>query len=161
MKHLLLISLALIVSLSSCTKENTEGNIITDAKLAKELRSNPETITIGNDNLILVANLWREFMPDSEENGSKLFCVSNLREIDSRAISENITLRRQYVIKGDQIWVINYRETRNNLDSTFEGMVKDGPKWGPDIKVDVVCEFDACGTMYKILAKSQWINKAE
>ena len=162
MKHLLFLTLIIVVALSSCDKEDTEdNNTNTDSKFAAELRSSPETILIGSSYLILKTYVWRDFMPIAEEDGSKLFCTSKLTDVDQLSIPTSINLNKLYVIKGDEIWKANYSETNRNVNYILEGLAKDGPKWGPDIEVDVVCEFENSGTVYRILAKSQWINKTE
>ena len=161
MKHLLIITLATIVILSSCKKDDKEDSIKPDSKFAQELRSSPETLIIGSNYLMLTTYLWRDFMPIAEEDGSKLFCNSNLTDVDQVAISNSITLSKLYVIHGDEIWKTNFSKVNKNLAYIFEGIASGGPKWGPDIEVDVVCEFENAGKVYRILAKSQWINKTE
>lgn len=161
MKNIILIILALVVVLGSCKKEKDEGNIKNDSSFAEELRSSPENISLGNNNLILTTYLWRDFMPPSEEDGSKMMCINKLTEVDSIPILNTITLKKQYVIKGNEIWTAEYSDIKIGNEHILEGVVRDGPKWGPDIEVDVVCEFEDSGTMHRILAKSQWINKTE
>ncbi len=161
MKNLLLITLTLIVALSSCKKDEAEETIKPDPKLAQELRSSPETVMIGSNYLMLTTYLWRDFMPIAEEGGSKLFCNSMLTDVDNVGISNSITLSRLYVIKGDEIWKTSFSKTIKNIAYILEGKATGGPKWGPDIEVDVVCEFQNAGTTYRILAKSQWITKTE
>lgn len=161
MKNIILIILPLVVGLISCQKEEIEGNIKNDPVFAEELRSSPENITIGNNNLILTTYLWRDFMPIAEENGSEMICVNKLTEVDGIPILNTIILKKQYVIKGNEIWTADYSEINNNIDFILEGVVRDGPKWGPDIEVDVVCEFENSGMTHRIMAKSQLINKTE
>jgi hypothetical protein len=161
MKTNILITLTVLVGICSCKKEKIEGKIKNDSKLAAELRLSPENITIGNNNLVLTTYLWRDFMPIAEENGSKMICVNKLSELDSIPILNTITLKKQYVIKDNEIWTANYSEIQKNIDFILEGVVRDGPKWGPNIEVDVVCEFENSGTEYRILAKSQLINKTQ
>ncbi len=161
MKTILLIALTIALGLISCKKDKFEGNIKTDSKFAAELRSSPETIAIGNNNLILTTYLWRDFMPVAEKNGSKMVCVNKLTEVDSIPILNSVTLKKQYVIRDNEIWTADYSEIRKNIAFIFEGVVRDGPKWGPNIEVDVVCEFENLGTTHRILAKSQLINKTQ
>lgn len=161
MKHQLLITLTIIVVLSSCKKDNTEADVKPDSKFAQELRSSPQTIIIGSNYLILATYLLSDFMPIAEEDGSKLFCTSKLTDVDQVPISNSITLSKLYVIKGDEIWKTNFSKVNKNIAHILEGIASDGPKWGPDIEVDVVCEFENSGTTYRILAKSQWINGTE
>jgi hypothetical protein len=159
MKKIILICFALTIVLSSCRKEKIDDTVKNDSKLADELRSSPETISIENNNLILTTYLWRDFMPVAEENGSKMICINNLTEIDSIPILNTITLKKQYIIKGNEVWTADYLEISKNFDFIINGIVREGPKWGPDFEVDVVCEFDNAGKTHRIIAKSQLINK--
>ena len=161
MKKVTLIILTFVFGLSSCEKEKNEEKIKNDPDFAQELRTSPENISIGNNTLILTTYLWRDFMPIAEENGSKMICVNKLTEVDSIPILSTIKLKKQFVIKGDEIWTADYSETSNSVDFILEGVVRDGPKWGPNIEVDVVCEFENSGATHRILAKSQLINKTE
>ena len=156
---LIIIILMVAVGLSSCGKEKIEGKIKNDAKFAAELRSSAENIAIGNNNLILATYLWRDFMPIAEENGSKMICINMLTEVDSIPILGTIILKKQYLIRDNEIWTADYSEIKKNTVFITEGVVRDGPKWGPNIEVDVVCEFENSGTTYRILAKSQLIIK--
>lgn len=162
MKNAILIVLTLVVGLSACKKEEEiEGKTKVDPKLAQELWSSAENLVIGNNTLVLSTYLWRDFMPSAEENGSSLICINKLTEVDSMPILNTISLKKQYVIKDNEIWTADYTEIKNDIDFILEGVVRDGPKWGPDIEVDVVCEFENSGTTYRILAKSQAITRAD
>ena len=162
MKHLLLITLTVVVGLSSCKKDDKdEATVRTDSKFANELRSRPESIIMGSNYLILTTYMWRDFMPIAEENGSNLFCTIKLKDVDNVAISKSIKLNKLHVIKGDEIWTTNFSKIKNDIAYILEGIANNGPKWGPDIDVDVVCEFENSGTVYRILAKSQSINRTE
>lgn len=162
MKHLLLITSIVVVGLSSCKKEDKDdATVRSDLKLAKELRSSPESIIIGSNYLILNTYMWRDFKTVAEENGSKLFCTIKLKDVDNVPISKSIKLNKLYVIKGDEIWTTNFSKIKNDIAYILEGIASDGPKWGPDIDVDVVCEFENSGTVYRILAKSQSINRTD
>ncbi len=84
-----------------------------------------------------------------------------MTDVDSASISRSINLKKQYVIKDNEVWTAEYSETKNSNDYTIEGVIRNGPKWGPDIEVDVVCEFENLSQTYKILAKSQLILRTE
>lgn len=156
-----LIILALIAALSSCKKEQIDGDIQTDPTFAEALKSSPESLTIGNNNLHLTTYLYRDFMPVSEVDGREMVCINKLTEADSMPVSSSIALKKQYVIKGNEIWEAPYNEIRNDTDYMLEGVVTGGPKWGPHIEVDVVCEFEFSGSIHRILAKSQLINRTD
>lgn len=159
MKNIIIVSLLLLTGFVACNKDKTDGKIKTDAELVAELKSSPEQIEIGTQTFFLTTYLWRDFMPIAEENGSLMMCVNSLTEKDSLTITHSIELKKQYVINGDKVWTADYSETKKPTDFVIKEVVHDGPKWGPNINVDVVCEFDISGTVYRVLAKSQKINK--
>lgn len=161
MKKITLILLTIVFVLSSCEKDKIEGKIKNDPEFAQELRESHENISIVNKTLVLTTYLWRDFMPIAEENGSKMMCVNKLTEVDSIPILSTIELKKLYIIKGNEIWTAEYSEIRNSIDFIVEGVVRDGPKWGPNVEVDVVCEFENSRTTHRILAKSQLINKTK
>lgn len=159
MKNYLVFLVLIAMGLYSCEKEETKGaEIKNDPALAAELKASPETIVIGNNSLLLETYLWRDFMPDGNTRGSALFSVNKLTGDVGAAIPESISLKKQYVIKGDEIWISDYSEVRNSPANVLEGVVRDGPEWGPDINVDVVCEFERGGQTFRIMAKSQKIH---
>lgn len=155
-----LVFLALMVTcLYSCEKEETKGTKVkNDPALAAQLKASPETISIGDNSLLLETYLWRDFMPDGNTEGSSLLCVNKLTGDAGTAIPDAISLKKQYVIKGNEIWISEYSEVRNSPANVLEGVVRDGPEWGPDINVDVVCEFERAGQTFRILAKSQKVH---
>ncbi len=158
MNYILFLSIILPLAITACDKENMEGSITIDPGFADELRASPERIGIDGNNLILETYLWRDFMPPVEKDGRPLICINKLTEADSLPIATGISLRKQYVIKGNQIWAARHTEVRDHADHVLEGVVRDGPKWGPDIDVDVVCEFEFRGNIYRIIARSQPIH---
>lgn len=160
MKHLSLIIL-LSLKIFSCQKKKISGKIKKDAEFAQELRNSLESLTINDNQLVLSTYLWRDFMPspDADGNGSKMICVNTLSTTDSVSILSSIQLKKQYIIKGNEIWTADYSEFNQNQPFEKEGIVREGPKWGPDITVDVVCEFENNGTVYRIISKNQLIHK--
>lgn len=159
MKNYLVFLVLIVTGLYSCEKEETKGaEIKNDPALAAQLKASPETIAIGNNSLLLETYLWRDFMPDGNTEGSFLLCVNKLTGDAGTAIPEAISLKKQYVIKGDEIWIAGYSEVRNSPVNVLEGVVRDGPEWGPDINVDVVCEFERAGQTFRVLAKLQKIH---
>ena len=91
----------------SCNK------IDVNKKLAKELKGSPESIVLGNNKLVLTTFLWRDFMPITEEGGSPLACINKLTDTNNNGILDEINLRKQYVINGNEIWEADYIEVTN------------------------------------------------
>lgn len=160
MKKILFFSLITVASFTSCEKEEMKFDIKNDARLAEELRLNPDTIKIDSIDLTLSTSLYRDFMPISEENGRKMACINNLTVSKNASILNQITLKRQYLINGNEIWTASYNKVEKTNNS-ITGTVINGPKWGPNINVDVVSEFEMNGNIYKILAKSQLITRTD
>lgn len=163
MKNVIFLSLTLILCLYSCEKEPFEnvGNIKVDSVFADELKSLPDSLIIESNTLILNTFLWRDYMSNSEKNGSKMYSVNKLTEIDEQPILSTISLKKQYIVKDHEIWTAEYVQINDSPSYILEGYVNGGPKWGPNIKVDVICEFEHLGITYRILAKSQQIYKTE
>ncbi len=157
MKHLYIILLVFFAGYS-CKKEHLKDTIIIDPELAKELRSSPENLTLADNNLTLGTYIWRDFMPESPPNGSKMIAVGKLTDVDQAPIAQSIALGKQYIINKDEIWMADYQEIKNDPAYVLEGVVRNGPEWEAGVQVDVVCEFRYQGEMYRIVAKSQPIN---
>src|SRR6056297_891440 len=73
-----------------CRKSSFEGNLITDAGLANDLLQSPPIVQLEQNEVLLKANLWRDFMPISPEDGKPLICVVTLFEVDSASIAGDI-----------------------------------------------------------------------
>ncbi len=102
MKKLFFIILVIFIGLSACKKHKIQGNIKNNPKLAQELRESSEIISLSNNNIRLSTYLRRDFMPIAEQDGSKLYCVNWLTDVDSSSISSPINLNKQYVIKANE-----------------------------------------------------------
>lgn len=149
--------LMVVIALYSCQKDKVKGGVY-NPDFATELKSSPEQVNINENHLVLSTELWRDFMPIAEEEGSKMMCLNWLEDSNNLPLVSSLTLKKQYVINGDEVWGASYEDIHYKNDFTLEGRVGDGPKWGPDIAVDVVCEFENNGTTYRIIAKSQMIG---
>lgn len=127
---------------------------------ADDLKSSPTTLNIGGSYFTLDAVLWRDFMPPTEPNGKPMSSKVQLNLISGPDILSNITFVRQYVIYGTEIWAADIYFI--GVNSNFiEGTSSGGPKWGPDVNVDVVLEFKYDNTTYKILCPNQPIERVE
>lgn len=154
------VSMVLIILLAfySCTKDKIDGSIQTDTAFADSLRASPAGVQIDSDSLLLTTDVWRDFMPEIGKNGSGLYCANQLIYKDSLPIPSGLKLKNQYVINGNQIWTNQHPEISNEEPFTIRGVISDGPRWGPDIFVDVVCEFEIENKTYRIIAKQQKID---
>jgi len=154
--------------LLSC--ENTENDNFADIRKDKELIKNlneksVDTLEIDNQTLVLEAYLWRDFMPGpSNENGSSLNAINRLVSIDSTSMPGSIDLIRQYVIHNDSIWLSDYEEeTRSSPDYKIEKISRNGPKWDPQIQVDVISKIYNSDSKkdYYLRLKDVYIERTE
>lgn len=137
----------LIIAISSCAT-------------ADELKSSPTTLNIDGSQFTLDAVAWRDFMPPTEPNGKPMSSKVQLNLISGPDILSNIHFVRQYVIYGNEIWAADIYFI--GVNSNFvEGTSSGGPKWGPDVNVDIVLEFTYNNNTYKILCPNQPIERVE
>lgn len=145
-----------MIGISSCKKDSEAPK----TEFIEVLKNSPEAVMVGNNTLTIDASLWRDFMPGngSSENGSPLYCVVELKNSQDLDLHDNITLKHVYVINGNELWKNALTEQDHGLAHIVAGYANGGPIWGPDIQVDVVCEFEYNGIMRRIISKSENIE---
>ncbi len=118
------------------------GTVVTDTKFITQLKNEAvDTLTIGVHSYTLDAYLWRDFMPVSPPNGKRMIAINWLIEADSVEIPGNITLVKQYMIYEDSVWIADYTDEppAPSLPAyKLEKVSRNGPKWGPEVTVDVI-----------------------
>lgn len=155
MKRFLIFSLLLTLVITSCKKEDVNDSF------AAELRTSPTTLELGGNNVVLRSDLWRDFMPIAEPGGSDLRAVTSLVDIFDIPISSDIILTNHHVIYGEEVWTAVPDTVDFTEPEILAGSVSGGPKWGPDVMVDVVLELEYLGDTYRILAEDEEIIKTE
>ena len=159
---LLLVFLHLCVSCNNSGESSdieSEFPAVLDQKLTKQLKSSPENVVINGNSYALYAYLWRDFMPVAEPNGSPLMCVINIMKPDGGSILHSTTsLSKIYVVYGHHIWISDDFDTHLFSDDNWEVVIRNGTKWGPNVVVDVICEFTNAGKSYQLISKSKTIN---
>jgi len=155
-------SVIVLLGISSCKKDVSEEMLVkNDPRLASSLRKSKESLITAGNNLVLTTYMWRDFMPVVGSDGRRLVGVVHLQDAQGSALSPSISLKRLFVIKGNEIWTTGFSEM-SSVDATkLEGVVLNGPFWGPNINVDVVCEFVVDGKVYHIMAKDQPIHRTD
>lgn len=140
-------------------KEDNDG--FDNPLLASQLKLSKDTLLIGENTLALTTYVYRDFMPVAEEDGSAMLSACKIADVDSIPFSSPLSLKKQYVINGDLVWVTEIGEISTPSSFEQEGVSRGGPKWGPEINVDVVCEFSNQGTIYRIIARDQEIHRTD
>lgn len=148
----------IFLTLYSCKKDKVDGNIQTNVALADSLRFSPVAVQIDNDSMFLTTYVWRDFMHTTGKDGSGLYCSNQLTYKDSLPIPAGLKFKTQYVINGNQVWTNQHVDIDDQESNLIRAGINGGPKWGPNIFVDVVCEFEIDNQTYRIIAKQQKIN---
>jgi hypothetical protein len=64
------------------------------------------------------------------------------------------------VVYGEDMWIAGFSAETRYYGNRLERVVRGGPKWGPDVKVDIIAEvYDGEGKTYLIKAPRQVIGK--
>jgi hypothetical protein len=112
----------LICAVSGC------NSIPSDPELS-ELRDAPTSITLVGEPFALTVYLYRDFMPSSPPDGRPLAAVVRLPHNLT-----TVSVDRIWVIFGDEVWSAG----AERVPGTQDWVARDGPKWGPGVRVDVV-----------------------
>ena len=102
-----------------------------------------DTLTIGSNSFVLDAYLWRDFQPISPENGKPMISINWLINIGMVRIPDNISMVKQYVFYNDDVWIADYENevpAPSLPEYKIERISRNGPKWGPNIYVDIISQ---------------------
>jgi hypothetical protein len=127
-----------------------------------ELRSAPTSIVVDGRALTLRASLWRDFMPISPPDGRPLAAVLQVQPADGTPVSPSIRATAVYVVLGGDVWTAAALEERPRSETApaYEVVARDGPKWGPDVNVDVVVRLTDGSRSWLLRAPEQRISAA-
>lgn len=100
----------------------------------------PETLSIGGYRLVARPYLWRDFMPVSPPDGKPMIASVHVVEIDSLPLPDGAALTHLWVLKGAEYWSTPFStdEGPAHLPHELHETARCGPKWGPEIYVDVI-----------------------
>jgi len=164
MNRLLFFGVVFLQLFVSCNKGGessgieSEYPVVSDRNLARQLKSSPEIVVINGNRYTLDTYLWRDFMPSAGPDYG-LMCVVNIKKSDGGSILHNTTsLSKIYVVYNHQIWISDDFDKHLFRDDNWEVVIRNGPKWEPNVVVDVVCEFNHKGKSYRLISKTQTIN---
>jgi len=146
----------LLLGLFACEKKDETQPSLQANQIAALLAS-PQMINLNNYLLKIESDIWRDFMPPSDGSGSPLMAHVVISERNQRTLNNSISLEKVYLINQDQLWSKSFNSTDSSSPYQVSGTARSGPKWGPDIKVDLVCEFTFQGETYRLIAKDQEI----
>ena len=143
----------------------------------KDLRKAPTEIVLNGKSLSLSTFVWRDFMPVTFRgpDGSPLIVTLKVATSDKQAFPSGVRMERAWVLFGEEIWeATDFRSQLKSPSQDREGWIhcsnspvceatiREGPKWGPGVFVDVVVRLiDKEGQHYLIQAPRQYINRAD
>ena len=126
------------------------ANPVAPEPIFTELQAAPTAATVAGMRVELQVALWRNFQPIVPPDGSPLIVSVRLPPSTT-----GISIDRIWVLFGDQVW----SGTPEQNPGSAEWVARDGPKWGPNVTVDVVARLNATGSPRQLVrAAGQPIN---
>ncbi|WP_229068452.1 hypothetical protein [Actinoplanes sp. DH11] len=101
----------------------------------------PETVTVAGATVRIEAYLWRDFMPICPPDGQPL--IASVRILaEPAALPATLRADRIVVVHGGEVWVAPLVEEYpgSREAAGFQVVARNGPKWDPNVTVDVVVE---------------------
>lgn len=129
-----------------------------------DLRAAPVTVMVGQQALVLVPSLWRDFQPISPPDGKPLVAVLRVKANDGAALASTFHVDGAWVIYGAEVWTASVGEEKLASPSPvyYEVVARDGPKWGPNVSVDVVVRIrEPSGSSKLLRAAAQLIQRTD
>ena len=142
----------------------------------EDLRNASTIAVIDNRSLEFSAYPWRDFMPGAwGPDGSPLMVVLRVSTADKGPFPLGIRVDRAWVLFGEQTWEVSaLRGPISAKDSKQDSWIqcsdkpvceitlRDGPKWGPGVFVDVVIRLtDSEGHYHLVKAPKQLIQRTD
>ena len=130
---------------------------------ASDLRTVPLSVIVDGEALVLTASLWRDFQPSSPPDGKPLVAVLRVSAADGGLVPVGIAIDAAWVVHGDAVWATAVGEGRfaEPTPTFYEGVARNGPKWGPGITVDVVVRVRSGGETRMLRAANQPIHRTD
>jgi hypothetical protein len=117
------------------------------------LRETPTSAMVAGQPFELPVSLWRDFMPVAPPDGQPLAVVIRLPDHLTTVRVEHI-----WVIFGDEVWSAEAEQ----VPGTQDWVARNGPKWGPGARVDVVARLrEGAGTQVLVRAADRMIERTD
>ncbi len=153
-------------ALAGCILGGEKSYVTTLASLpdGDAIASAPELVEIASRDYTLETYLWRDFMPVSPPDGKPLIAKARVTAVDLEPFPVGLDADKLYVIYGDDVWVTEFSDELpppNVADHQLHRIARDGPKWGPDVAVDVVVSLVGGGGPWLLRASDQIILRTD
>jgi hypothetical protein len=131
---------AVIVSLAWLAT-NACGDNLVDPRW-DDIDSAPTVLRVEHIDVTLEADLWRDFQPVAPPDGRGLAAVVRLTVDPFSGFRPDVVIESLHVVYGDEIWssVPEKVPEPGGLGVLVEAISRNGPKWGPNVSVDVVAK---------------------
>jgi hypothetical protein len=125
-----------------------------------QLAAAPTRIVADGKTLTMTTSLWRDFMPISPPDGRPLVAVLTIATDDGSPVPATVTADTSWVLHSSAVWTAAVEQRpRAETAPAYEVIARNGPKWGPDVSVDVVVRLiDSGGRAFLLRAPSQTIG---
>jgi hypothetical protein len=152
----LLFSTLAALLLAGC--ENTT-TISTQPSLLKEA---PTQVRVDGQNLVMEVYVGRDFMPVSPPDGKPMVAVLRIRTVDRSPFPAGVTAEKVSVVQGDAVWTApTVKEHASQEPGTLEVIAREGPRWEPGTRVDVIVYLrDSAGREDLLRAPDQTIQSS-
>lgn len=128
-----------------------------------ELLAADDTITVEGRQLFLSTYMWRDFQPISPPDGKPLIAIVYVTATDTARLPISISTDAIWVVFNNQVWkswFTNQQIMTNGLNQIAK-LARDGPKWGPEVYVDVIVRVKHGQGNQFLRASNQWIGRTE
>ena len=128
-------TVALLMGLAGCRSSMTAPDPVPAA-----VANAPTSLALGTAPVTLSARLWRDFMPGpgASSEGSGLMVLASVTSADAVPLPADLTIGSVWVLNGGQAWNTEQVENRRDSPAVQTGIARNGPRWGPDLRVTVV-----------------------
>lgn len=134
-----------------------------DGTDAPDIESVPDTIEIEGTRLYLSSHLWRNFMPSTCSDCSRLAAYIRIIDCDSVSVPGSVDPRCIWILNGDETWGSEFSDETPppNYPYVVSRIARCGPKWDTDILVDVIVKIISGDDVYYIRNRNVRILRAE
>jgi hypothetical protein len=118
-----------------------------------------EEVSIHGVRYTLDTDIWRDFFPPSPPNGRPLIAIIKVHAVDMDEFPLSTKIERLWLINEGNIISTLATEEYSVEEGTLEMVFRDGPKWEPEIYIDVVVKLNSVfyPNVYYLMAKNQYI----
>ncbi len=131
-----------------------------------QLLASPDTISVDGTQLYLATYMWRSFQPICPPDGTPLIAICYVTGTDTTQLPSTISADAVWIVYDNQVWKSWFTNEPPPSDELRPNRIvkyaRDGPKWGPQINVDVIVRVtDQKGNSQLVRASDQWIGRVD